>query len=75
MQSFNIVLSRAVAGLPLLWQLSNTLLEKQGFLMAMKGTMPISEIEILKSKNLHVSTIATTSIFNIGERHLIKVAY
>jgi 16S rRNA (guanine527-N7)-methyltransferase len=71
---FDIVLSRAVASLPKLWELSSGLLTPDGFLVAMKGVQPVEEMLLLSNQGIKVTTNQTTEILNIGERHLIKIA-
>ena len=71
---FDIILSRAVASLPRLWELSSGLLKPNGFLVAMKGVQPVEEMLLLTNQGMKITTKQTTEILNIGERHLIKIS-
>ena len=73
MEGFATVTARAVADLPSLLAASGHLLGPNSTLLAMKGALPLAEIEMLRAKGLAVTAHRILVPGVTGERHLIEI--
>ncbi len=73
--AFATVTARAVADLPSLLAVVSHLVGPDSTLLAMKGTLPAAEVEVLRKKGLAV-TVNRLRVPDVdGERHLIEVRH
>lgn len=69
---FDTITSRAFAALPKMVELTTGLLADRGILLAMKGTVPQEEVELLRAAGAEVEIIRL-QVPQSGERHAIIV--
>jgi 16S rRNA (guanine527-N7)-methyltransferase len=72
---FDTITSRALATLPQIVEWSRHLLAADGCLLAMKGSLPESEIRELEEYGASVKALPLTVPMSVGERHAIVITF
>jgi 16S rRNA (guanine527-N7)-methyltransferase len=71
---FETITTRAFASLPKIVELTHGLLARRGTLLAMKGSVPAKEIDLLKASGAKVDTVKLSPPIP-GERHAILIRF
>ncbi len=74
-EGFDIITSRALASLPKIVEWSQHLLAADGYLLAMKGSLPEVEMRELEGRGAHIQVHPLRVPMSIGERHAILISF
>ncbi len=74
-EGFDTITSRALASLPKIVEWSQHLLAADGYLLAMKGSLPEVEMRELERRGAHIQVHPLRVPMSIGERHAILISF
>lgn len=70
---FNTIISRAYSNLTLFYQQTIALCANNGYLLAMKGNYPVSEISAMVKNPIHLECFPLQVPQLMAQRHLVKI--